>query len=208
MPRPRINGGGRSSRTYSRIAVDYAHKKEVLDYLTQGHNLDETIDRFYGELLHKPRRAKKKADQQTATIHTACSSGRGTHRNLRRRGDATVLPRKVEEGIVRWINALRRDGAPVSRLMLRMHAKDLAADHGIDTTKFSATDTWIKLFLRRHKLALRTRTRQGQTTPADAKEAVEAFREEVLRTMVEKSCVKLFNADQTAISLSTYLGNL
>ncbi|EEY68670.1 uncharacterized protein PITG_21932 [Phytophthora infestans T30-4] len=42
------------------IAVDYAHKKEVLDFLTPGHNLDETIDRFYGELVHKPRRARKK----------------------------------------------------------------------------------------------------------------------------------------------------
>ncbi|ETI48664.1 hypothetical protein F443_07339, partial [Phytophthora nicotianae P1569] len=161
---------------------EYAHKKEVVDWIRQGHDLDETIEHFYGELAHKQLWAKKKQInkwiKQTATIRAACSSGRGTHQNLRCLGDATVLPKKVEEGIVRWINTLRRDGAPVSRLMLRTHAKDVAIKEGIDTTKFSGTDTWIKILLRRHKLALRTRTRQGQTTPADAKEAVTALERE------------------------------
>ncbi|ETM41772.1 hypothetical protein L914_12476, partial [Phytophthora nicotianae] len=43
--RPCINGSGPFSQTYSRAA----HKKEVLDCITQVHNLYETIDRFYGQ---------------------------------------------------------------------------------------------------------------------------------------------------------------
>ncbi|KAG6942873.1 hypothetical protein JG688_00017880 [Phytophthora aleatoria] len=46
-------------------------------------------------------------------------------------------------------------------------------------------------------MALRTRTRLGQTTPADAQEAAVQFRELVLRTIIEKQCTRLYNADQT-----------
>ncbi|ETM35483.1 hypothetical protein L914_17631 [Phytophthora nicotianae] len=112
MPRPRINGTGRQPRKYCRIAVAYIHKKEVLDYIGAGNSLDETINHFYGELDHKQRRAKNQKQinkwiAQEHRIRDACSSGGGTHRNLRHRGEATVLPKSIEEGIVRWINALR-----------------------------------------------------------------------------------------------------
>ncbi|OWZ07302.1 LOW QUALITY PROTEIN: hypothetical protein PHMEG_00020323 [Phytophthora megakarya] len=118
--------------------------------------------------------------------------------------DAIVLPKIVEEEIVRWVSDLRRHGAPVSWTMLRMQSKEFVIEKGINSTKFNASDTWIKLFLQRHKFALRCRTRQGQTTHADAKEAASNFRKEVLRTMVEKNCGKLYNADQTAIFLNTF----
>ncbi|ETO66731.1 hypothetical protein F444_16180, partial [Phytophthora nicotianae P1976] len=199
MHRPRINGTGRQPRKYCRISVAYIHNKQVIDYIGAGNSLYETINYFYGELDHKQRRAKKKQINkwiaQEHRIRDACSSGRETHRNLRHRGEVIVLPKSIEEGIVRWINTLRQEGVPVSRSMLQMYAKDVANDNGIPFAQFGASSTCIKLFLRRHKLSFCTR--QGQTTPADAEEAAAKFRAEVLQIMIEKECTMVYNADQT-----------
>ncbi|ETI54876.1 hypothetical protein F443_02376 [Phytophthora nicotianae P1569] len=143
MPRPRINGDGRRSRTYCSDSVEHAHKKAVLDRIRQGHDIDESIEYFYGELAHKQLGRKKKINKwikQTATIRAACSSGRGTHRDLRHLGDAIGILKKVEERIVRWNNALRRGGAPVTRFMLCTHVKDLAIKVGIEATIDSDDD--------------------------------------------------------------------
>ncbi|KAI9998826.1 hypothetical protein PInf_003417 [Phytophthora infestans] len=203
MVRPRINGPGKKRKTYQRRAVEYAHKRDVLDYIDSGHSLDETISQFYGDLSGSDIRAKKKQihkwSKQAPTIRAAWDSGRGCHRNLRGLGEATVLTKEAERAIVVWVNSLRKDGAPVSRLMLQLQAKEAAADIGLEG-KFAATSTWVKLFLRRHKLALRARTRQGQTTPQDAQDAATTFRALVLQTIVEKKCVQVYNADQTGVN--------
>ncbi|GMF38440.1 unnamed protein product [Phytophthora fragariaefolia] len=116
-----------NSRTYERIAVDYAHKLKVVEYMEKGNDLDDTIDFFYGAVTDKEKRAKKKQInkwlKQTVHIRAMCSSGRGTHGNLRVVGTGTVLPSDAESDLVLWINSLRKDGAPVSRLMLELQAK-------------------------------------------------------------------------------------
>ncbi|KAG6946291.1 hypothetical protein JG688_00016114 [Phytophthora aleatoria] len=81
--------------------------------------------------------------------------------------------------------------------MICLQAKEVASNNGLAEDMFAASGTWVKRFLHRHKMALRTRIRQGQTTPADPQESAVQFRELVLRTMIEKQCTRLFNADQT-----------
>ncbi|KAI9985939.1 hypothetical protein PInf_024730 [Phytophthora infestans] len=200
MGRPRINGQGKKRKSYQRTVVEYSHKRDVLNYNEEGHSLDETIAHFYGELTDAAVRAKKKQinkwAKQSADIRAACESGRGRHQNLRSLGDATVLSKAAEASIVLWLNSLRKDGAPVSRLMLQLEAKETASDIGLGD-KFAASPTWIKLFLKRHKLSLRARTRQGQTTPEDALEAARSFRTLVLQTITDRQCVQVYNADQT-----------
>ncbi|GMF55127.1 unnamed protein product [Phytophthora fragariaefolia] len=49
----------------------------------------------------------------------------------------------------------------------------LAKEHDLED-KFAASPTWVKLFLRRHRLSLRTQSRQGQTTPEDARQAAKS----------------------------------
>ncbi|GMF67631.1 unnamed protein product [Phytophthora fragariaefolia] len=100
-----------------------------------------------------------------------------------------VLPKAAEDDTVLWLNTLRKDGSPVSRVMLQLQAKHLAKEHDLED-KFAASPTWVKLFLRRHRLSLRARTRQGQTTPEDAQEAAKEFRPIVLKTIVEKKCIQ------------------
>ncbi|GMF18542.1 unnamed protein product [Phytophthora lilii] len=171
---------------YQRTAVDYRHKMDVLNYQDDGHTLDKTIAHFYRKLNSCDTRVKKKQinkwAKQTATIRTACESGRGRHLNMRTLGSATVLSKDAEMSSLFWLNSLRKDGAPVSRLMLQLQAKEVADEIGLGS-KYAASPTWIKLILRRHQLSLRARTRQGQTTPQDAQDVAASFRTLVLQTI-------------------------
>ncbi|GMG16341.1 unnamed protein product [Phytophthora fragariaefolia] len=78
---------------------------------------------------------------QASTIRAACESGRGHHHNIRDLGAATVLPKAAEEDIVLWLNTLRKDGSPVSRVMLQLQAMHLAKEHDLED-KFAASPTW------------------------------------------------------------------
>ncbi|OWZ06668.1 hypothetical protein PHMEG_00021048, partial [Phytophthora megakarya] len=73
-------------------------------------------------------------------IRNVCASGRGTHLNSRHLGDATVLPKDAEQQIVLWVNTLPKNGAPVSRSMLTLQAKEFAADKGLEEDNFAADD--------------------------------------------------------------------
>jgi len=143
------DGHRKKRKTYQRTAVEYSHKLGVLKFRDDGYSLDETIEHFYGSLPSTKVRAKKKQInkwiKQQSTIREACEQGHGNHRNLRQLGDATVLPREAEEELVLWISSLRKDGAPLSRTMLRLQAKEVAADCELGD-KFAASDTWINCF--------------------------------------------------------------
>ncbi|POM60445.1 hypothetical protein PHPALM_30701, partial [Phytophthora palmivora] len=203
MGRPHTTGKGRQRKQYKRVAVAYSDKKDWLDYLDKGHTVKQCITHFCGELSLKEHRAKEKLlckwKKAAFSIREACASGRGRHHKGRKLGDATVLSKIAEDEIVQWINGLRQEGVPVSRFMLKTEAKQVAATFNIPTDHFAASDTWIQLFLRRHKLALRTKTRQGQTTPEDVAEAASKFRTLVLQTAIENNCSQILNADQTAV---------
>ena len=77
------------------------------------------------------------------------SAGASWHRTA---GTATVLPRDAENVLVQWINDLRRDGIPVSSLMLKLKAKEIAKNFQIE--KFAASWSWRKSFWRRHNFSI------------------------------------------------------
>ncbi|KAF4140526.1 Tc5 transposase DNA-binding domain [Phytophthora infestans] len=199
MARPTIKGTKKKRKQYKRVRVEYGHKQEIITYLGAGHTPSEALDYFYGTLTGKERRSKQQLISKwrgnDATIKSACESGHSRHLNLRKRGTATVLSKEAEEEIVLWINSLRKDGAPVSRTMMKLKDFEVAEDCGLTEDQFSASPSWIKLFMRRQKLSLQSKTRQGQTTPEDAAQVSKEFRSKVLQTIVEQKCVQVFNAD-------------
>ncbi|ETI40265.1 hypothetical protein F443_14307 [Phytophthora nicotianae P1569] len=94
---------------------------------------------------------------------------------------------------------MRKEGCQVSAKMLELKTLELAADAGISSESFSASYSWRRRFMRRHRLSVRARTRQGQTTPEDAVAARTKFRGEVRAAIVEHNIIQVFNADQTAV---------
>lgn len=64
----------------------------------------------------------------------------------------------MEEGIVRWIDDLRKEGIPVSAFMLDLRAKEVAKDLRLPDGSLAASWHWRRGFMRRHYLSLRCKT--------------------------------------------------
>ncbi|KAG6954609.1 hypothetical protein JG688_00012265, partial [Phytophthora aleatoria] len=65
---------------------------------------------------------------------------------------------------------------------------------------FKASWSWRKPFLRRHKLSIRRRTREGQSTPANAEQKTETLTKQVRLEMQELGLSVVYNADQTGVN--------
>ena len=199
-----INGTGRQTKKYKNRAETYEFKLEVLLYYEE-HTMKETIAKFYGitpsssRLFSSKRRCIQRWNLDKDKI-IKMASKEPTKKLLRSRklGCATTLSKEDEDEIVQWINALRGEGIPISSVMLRLHALQVADDAGI-THGFSATSSWIKSFLSRHRLSLRQKTRQGQVRPQDAEKILRDFMAEVRNLVVSNNVERIYNADQTAI---------
>ncbi|KAE9038231.1 hypothetical protein PR003_g4075 [Phytophthora rubi] len=201
--RKRTTANGSKPKTYIRLAVSYRFKLRVLRFL-DGHSMEKTIERLYPGLLRAHVRSKKrlcyswKASREL--IEAKCAAGLGRHRRHRSHGMGATLPTAAEEHLVRWVNHLRADGVPVTRLMLKLQSRDLYAATGLPRGAFTASRSWRKHFLRRHKLAIRRRTREGQTTPQDASEKLVEISRQVQAKMEELNITKVYNADQTGVN--------
>jgi hypothetical protein len=123
------------------------------------------------------------------------SATRADMKYVRAPGVANILPPEAEAALVQWINLLRKDGVPISATMLSLKGAELAEDLSIDA--FRGSWHWQQRFLRRHRLSVRARTRQGQITPDEAHETAVKFGTEVQQKMIELKVCKVFNADQT-----------
>ncbi|KAE9025304.1 hypothetical protein PR001_g10764 [Phytophthora rubi] len=210
MGRPRTTGTGKKPKRYTRIAVDYTHKRRLLEFLVAGHSVNEDIAQFYpncseADTLRKQKQISKWKKQQGHII-AVCDEGKGHLQNLRYSGQATVLSSDAEGDIVLWINSMRKDGCPVSSQMLKYKALEVAADEGLSPETFKASHSWRRRFMRRHKLSTRARTRQGQTTPEDAALAKEKLSSEVRAAIIEHGISNVYNADQTGTN-NNYKGS-
>ncbi|KAG3245704.1 hypothetical protein PI124_g9544 [Phytophthora idaei] len=203
MTRPRTTGTGRKKKTYTHTAVDYSHKREIIERLAQEPKVDKVIKALYPNITEAERKRKQKQiftyKKQAAFIMAVCDEGTRHLENYRRRGDATILSAEAENGIVLWLNTMRKEGCPVSAKLLELKALEVAADERISTEVFSASYSWRRRFMRRHRLSICARTRQGQTTPADAATAKTKFRGDVRAAIIEHNIRNVFNADQTAV---------
>ncbi|ETM40229.1 hypothetical protein L914_03141, partial [Phytophthora nicotianae] len=61
IPRPRTTGTGRKKNTYTRIAVDYSHKLQILERLENRDTVGEDISAFYPN-INKAEEKKTEAD--------------------------------------------------------------------------------------------------------------------------------------------------
>lgn len=78
-----------------------------------------------------------------------------------------------------------------------LEALEAAQRDGVE--KFSASTTWLRLFLARHRLSLRAKTRQGQQSPADVEKVLAKFSSDIKCKMLQLGVRQLYNADQTAV---------
>lgn len=205
MPRGvRAADGRRNTQQRKRTLETFQFRLTVINFFEQCGQIDVTLSRFFngvsGKLLDTKRKSIYYWRKDRARIELMCKSAI-TARSCRSRdiGTGTTLPAEAEERIVIWVNSLRLDGIPVSHMMLRVKAMEVATAFNI-SAEFSATWSWRTGFVCRHGLSFRAKTRIGQVTPEDADAVVEEFSTK-LKLLMEKFGVNhIFNADQTAVA--------
>ncbi|KAE8874903.1 hypothetical protein PF003_g40932 [Phytophthora fragariae] len=154
-----------------------------------------TVSQFFpGGKYHSKRRQVYAWRKARAVIERHCAQGRRFHRRTRSFGASSTMSKLEEEQLVRWVNELRADGVPVTSLMLKLQEIYQARPR---PRVFRASWSWRKLFLRRHRLPIRRKTREGQTTPEDALLKAAEFSEKVRNKMKELGIAVVYNADQT-----------
>ncbi len=197
--------GGRKPPKKLRINPTYEERKLILTfYVRNGKIMKLVKERFFKDLNEKawdnmrkniykwmkPRNYQKIMNAKGKILQ---------QQKIRMLGTATTLPKDAELEVVVWIKELRNDGAPVPGIIVQHKAKEIAAERNIPDTLFSASATWLSLFLRRHKLSLRAGTRIGQNRPSDAEEVKLRFAKEVNEKMAILGVTEVWAADQTAM---------
>lgn len=206
MPRGRNRAsedGGRKPRQYVRNVPTHSFRLAVIDHF-DAHGMPATLERFYPGIVGSAKDTKRKsvylwAKSREKLVRLCAVQATSELRRSREIGTATTLPRDAELDLIKWINGYRAEGAPVSALMLKRKALQVASELGVSATAFMASWAWQQAFLRRHKLAFRTRTRQGQISPADASAKAAAFSSELQQRMAELGVDVVYNADQTPV---------
>lgn len=199
--RTNVKGTTQAPSQFQRIAVTHGHKLDVVEtYAADG--MQAAIDKHYSGLEGKKQIANKKRlirkwFQDRDELSRLCKQGGKRRKRVRKPGLGTVLSPQVEEQIVFWINDLRKDGVPVSVTMLQLSARDFAMDAGVSSETFAASRSWVKCFLRRHRLSLRMRTRAGQDTPENAAAKAIEFAAKLQKIVQEHNVSEIYNADQT-----------
>jgi hypothetical protein len=183
-----------------REATSVAKKLEVLEHWEACGDIKVTMEHFYSSLRGKAYESKRVQiyawrDGQEKLVAASRNPGGSNKKKNRPKGVRTALPIAVEEKIVKWVNIVRGEGVPISNQLFRWYALEVAAEAGIE--RFVASWTWQKRFLKRHRLSMRARTRQGQIRPEDADARAAVFAQEVRDNMRELGVSVVHNADQT-----------
>ncbi len=197
------NGAGAKPNQYKRASSTYQFRLQVINFLRESGSVVHTLDRFYPDIVGPMRESKRKQmykwTKQRSVIEKMCQSASALQMRSRDVGVGTILSQDAEIQLVQWVNSLRKDGVPVSALMLQLRAQEVATEDGVQDGVFTASRSWMQSWMNRHKLSFRARTRQGQICPADMDSQAIEFASEVKRIMVECGVTKVYNTDQTAV---------
>nr|CCA19700.1 conserved hypothetical protein [Albugo laibachii Nc14] len=102
----------------------------------QTNDMQHILDEFYGHLTPEKRDTKRDLIdtwvKQRRHIEEMCRVITGaSQKSTQEIGTATVISREGEEAIKLWVNSLRREGIPISALMLELKAQSVAEDEDV-----------------------------------------------------------------------------
>ncbi|TYZ63468.1 hypothetical protein PybrP1_011796 [[Pythium] brassicae (nom. inval.)] len=203
--RQQMRGAGRKEKQHVRRAYQFEHKLAIINFFRATNDIGAAVNRYFPGLDARTNTAKKKQiykwERQRATIEERASSVVTTHeRRQRATGVGATLPRDAERELSEWISDLRKEGIPASAKMLELRVLEMACELDIPVCAFVASWNWRRGFLRRHRLALRCKTHQGQLTPTVADKIEEDFCAHLQSVVRDKRIVKVLSADQTGVA--------
>ncbi|EGZ25568.1 hypothetical protein PHYSODRAFT_371411, partial [Phytophthora sojae] len=151
-------GDGRRRRQYQRQAYTVEFKIQVIQHLEASGSMRATLDRFFDGMSEAKRANKAKLVYKWIGMRCALEERAQNGRLAsqfpgRASGVGLTLPSEVEQRIVKWVNDFRREGLPISALMLKLQALEIAQAAGIPPDHFAALWQWRRGFTRRHRLS-------------------------------------------------------
>ncbi|KAG3009626.1 hypothetical protein C6341_g8083 [Phytophthora cactorum] len=201
--RTNIKGFKKVASLKIRVAVSNQKKHDILRHIAD-HGLASAVDTSFPSLKGDKRKQKKRQllrwVPHKAAIAKRVGEGDGALYKSRSKGTGCGLPREAEEQFVFLVRDLRKEGIPVSHLMLQLKARDLATEICLDEGLFAASRSWRKRFLDANRLSLRRRTRHGQVTTDDARVVAGQFRKKIQEIIIEHNITEIYNSDQTAMN--------
>ncbi|KAE8903358.1 hypothetical protein PF008_g27832 [Phytophthora fragariae] len=156
---PLKEGGGCKERKNVRTSTTFETRLAVIKHFEESGDMAATVVRFFPALSVQAKHSKKRVVygwiKDREKIESACDSvGTAKSHRLRKSGVGLTLSNDAEKCIVVWLRSMQKLGVPVTGTMLSEHALDVAKELGIDSALFTASVTWRKSFLKRHKLAM------------------------------------------------------
>ncbi|ETI37064.1 hypothetical protein F441_16756 [Phytophthora nicotianae CJ01A1] len=156
---PMKEGGGRKERKNLRSSTTFETRLAAIKYYDESGDMSSTVERFFPTLSMEAKRSKKRVIyawiKDREKIEKACESvNTAKSHRLRKAGAGLTLSDDAEKCILVWLRSMQKLGVPVTGTMLSEHALEVAKELGIDSALFTASVTWRKSFLQRHKLAM------------------------------------------------------
>jgi hypothetical protein len=130
-------------RQFCRKTYTFRFKLHVINFYAKA-GIKTTVERFFSEAAGASNSSAHKLINKWSRCrsHIDASQGRlADSRRSRSRGVGTTLIATAEVALVKWVNDFRRDGIPVSSMMLKLRAMDIAQDIEIPDHAFSASYT-------------------------------------------------------------------
>ncbi|ETW04115.1 hypothetical protein H310_04475 [Aphanomyces invadans] len=105
----------------------------------------------------------------------------------------------TEENLAQWVQSMRADGVHVTPRMIQVMALEMVIDARLDESSFPASWSWFQGFKKRHKFAMRARTRTGQDTNGDGMAALASFEAHISQVMRDNNIEVVFNAEHSQL---------
>lgn len=116
-----------------------------------------------------------------------------------RRGGAVAFP-SLETNLEKWIDEQREKGLPVSTVRIRLQAKTMAQQMGLEN--FKGGPSWCSRFMSRKRLSVRSKTTVGQKLPEDWKEKKESFLNYTMKVINDEKLAdcQIINMDEVPLT--------
>lgn len=116
-----------------------------------------------------------------------------------RRSGVVAWP-NLESNLAKWVREQRINSIPVSTVQIRLQARILATNMGINN--FKGGPNWCFRFMARNGLSMRSRTTVGQALPSDWEEKKSSFLNYVTDIIREKkfSMAQVVNMDEVPLT--------
>ncbi|ETV97388.1 hypothetical protein H310_09722 [Aphanomyces invadans] len=197
--RPSIKNTARTTLLYETATLTMSRKLCIMN-AAKDNSINYSLDTYFPGISGAPRKTAWKRiyrwEKYRSSIEAAANKPNLQFmKSIRPLRTSTTLDTAAEEGLVAWVNELRSEGIPVSNMLLQTSAREVANDLGLTESQFRAGSTWVKSFLNRWSLSMRSKTSAGQSSAEEGEAMLTQLADKIRRIVDTNGIELIYNAD-------------